>query len=130
MAIGRGLLQRLSSPNGRRHAQDLQQSILLNLNSILNTHEGDGFTCPDMGCDFVDLLSKWPTSEMDVIRSVQDSIQQYETRLENVRVRRINPDSARIELEISGSLKASNDPGSRLRMQTELSRTGHVQVAS
>ena len=94
---GRGLLHRLSSQDPRRDS-DLMEAVVVNLTSILNTHEGDGFTCPDMGCDFIELLSRWPTSEMDVITSVKQSIERYETRLDHVQVRRVNRDSNRIEL--------------------------------
>ena len=66
---------------------------------------------------------------MDLVRTVQRSIEQYETRLEHVRVRRINRDSPKIELEITGQVKEPGHRGNRLRLQTELSRSGHVQVA-
>ncbi|MEM9459832.1 MAG: GPW/gp25 family protein [Myxococcota bacterium] len=128
MGIGRGLLQRISAPEERHRAGDVSEAILVNLTSILNTHEGDGFTCPDMGCDFVELMSRWPTSEMDVITAVQRSISRYETRLEHVQVRRINRDSPRIELEITGRIRDPAARADRVRLQTELTRSGHVNI--
>ncbi|MCA9654847.1 MAG: type VI secretion system baseplate subunit TssE [Myxococcales bacterium] len=127
MAIGRGLLQRLASPDPRRRP-DLVEAVLVNLTSILNTHEGDGFTCPDMGCDFVDLLSRWPTSESDVLRAVRESIARYETRLSNVQVRRLEDNSTKIELEITGQLKDPEYSRERVKLRTELSRSGQVNV--
>lgn len=128
MPIGRGLLQRLSSPDPRRRP-DLVDSVLVNLTSILNTHQGDGFTCPDMGCDFVDLLSRWPASESDILRAVRESVARYETRLQNVQVRRIDDLSTnKIELEITGQLKDPEYSRERVKLRTELSRNGQVNV--
>jgi len=103
-------------------------AVVVNLTSILNTHEGDGFTCPDMGCDFVGLLSQWPTSESDVLMAVKKSIERYEPRLKNVQVRRLNPHSTRVELEITGQLKDSGGARDRVKLRTELSRTGNVDI--
>lgn len=125
MAIGRGLLQRISSPDPR-HQPDVMEAVVVNLTSILNTHEGDGYTCPDMGCDFVGLLSRWPTSETDVLMAVRRSIERYEPRLCNVQVRRVNHASNRVELEITGSLRDS--ARDRVKFRTELSRAGHVNL--
>ncbi|MCA9704639.1 MAG: type VI secretion system baseplate subunit TssE [Myxococcales bacterium] len=122
---GRGLLHRLSSANPRNRPE-LMDAVVVNLTSILNTHEGDGFTCPDMGCDFVGLLSRWPTSESDVLKAVRHTIEKYEPRLCNVQVRRVNYESARVELEITGQLKDSLRD--RVKFRTRLSRSGHVNV--
>ncbi|MEM9461479.1 MAG: type VI secretion system baseplate subunit TssE [Myxococcota bacterium] len=127
MSVGRGLLQRLSSEDPRRHHDvDLMEAVIVNLTAILNTHEGDGFTCPDMGCDFVGLLSRWPTSETDVLMAVRRTIERYEPRLCNVHVRRINQPSNRVELEITGQLKDSLRD--RVKFRTELSHAGHVNL--
>lgn len=124
---GRGLLARLSSSDPR-YRPDLMESVVINLTSILNTHEGDGFTCPDMGCDFVGLLSRWPSSETDVLMAVKHSIERYEPRLRNVQVRRLNH-STRVELEITGQLKdSSGGARDRIKLRTELSRTGNVGI--
>lgn len=127
MSVGRGLLQRLSSPDPRRRP-DMMESVLANLASILNTHQGDGFTCPDMGCDFVDLLSRWPTSESDILRAVRESVARYETRLQNVQVRRLDQHSNKIELEITGQLKDPEYARERVKLRTQLSRNGQVNV--
>lgn len=127
MSMGRGLLQRLSSEDPRRHHDmDLMEAVVVNLTSILNTHEGDGFTCPDMGCDFVGLLSRWPASETDVLMAVRRTIERYEPRLCNVHVRRVNQASNRVELEITGQLKDS--VRDRVKFRTELSRVGRVNL--
>lgn len=123
---GRGLLDRISSPDPRRH-DDVMKSVVINMTSILNTHEGDGFTCPDMGCDFVGLLSQWPASETDVLMAVKRSIEKYEPRLCNVQVRRINYASSRVELEITGQLRETTSRD-RVKFRTELSQVGHVNV--
>jgi type VI secretion system lysozyme-like protein len=127
MVVGRGLLHRLSSQDPRRDA-DLMEAVVVNLTSILNTHEGDGFTCPDMGCDFVGLLSQWPTSETDVLMAVKRSIEKYEPRLCNVSVRRVNHASTRVELEITGQLKDPLSSRDRVKFRTELSAAGQVNV--
>lgn len=117
----------MSSPDPRRRLE-LMDSIVTNVTSILNTHEGDGYTCPTMGCDFVGLMSRWPTSESDVMATLRRTVELYEPRLRNVQVRRVESDSHVIAIEITAEL---NDPAGgreRVRLQTQMGVDGHFEV--
>ncbi len=124
---GRGLLNRISSPDPRRH-DDVLESVIHNLAAILNTHEGDGHTCPTMGSDFIELLARWPTSQSEVLTNIKSTVERYETRLTQVQVRRLNPDSNRVELEITGQLKDSERSRERIKLRTELSQAGRIKI--
>lgn len=125
-ARGRGLLRRIASPDPQRRL-DPVESIVTNVASILNTHEGDGFTCADMGCDFVGLMSRWPTSESDVLAAVRRTVEQYEPRLCNVQVQRVRDDGIVVALEITGELRSSA-ARDRIRLRTELAHNGHMDI--
>jgi len=124
---GRGLLGRMSSPDPRRRPE-LLESIVTNLTAILNTHEGDGHTCPNMGCDFVGLMSRWPTSESDVMATLRRTVEMYEPRLRNVHVRRVESGSHVIAIEITAELRDGSGSRDRVRLQTQLAVDGHFEV--
>lgn len=121
----RGLMHRLASDDPAKGGGVLE-SIVANLQAILNTHEGDGYTCPEMGVDFLDVLSRWPSSESDVLRAVAATIERFEPRLRNVRVRTLNPGVvvSIVAMEIVAELAGHE----KIRFLTELSRGGGVRV--
>ena len=121
----RGLLHRLASDDPSRECH-LLESIVANLQAILNTHEGDGHTCPEMGVDFLDVLSRWPSSETDVLRAVSTTIERFEPRLRNVRVRTLNKGepASTVSMEIVADFHGHD----RVRLFTELSRGGGFKV--
>jgi type VI secretion system lysozyme-like protein len=123
----RGLLGRMSSPDPRR-VPDLMDSIVTNVTALFNTHEGDGYTCPNMGCDFVGLMSRWPTSESDVMAALRRTVEMYEPRLRNVQVRRVEGAPHTVAIEITAELKDGSGSRDRIRLQTQLSVDGHFQV--
>lgn len=118
---------RLSSFDPRRRL-DLMEAIIINVASILNTHEGDGYTCPTMGCDFVGLMSRWPTSETDLLSTVRRTIEMYEPRLRNVQVRRVANESHVVALEITAELRDGSGSRDRIKLETRLAVDGHVEV--
>lgn len=121
----RGLLHRIASDDPNKGTGVLE-SIIANLQAILNTHEGDGHTCPEMGVDFLDVLARWPSSESDVLRAVAATIERFEPRLRNVRVRTLNPTAivSCVSMEIVAELAGHE----KIRFLTELSRGGGVRV--
>lgn len=129
---GRGLLDRMSSSDPRRRPPILK-SIAANLAAILNTHEGDGYTCPTMGYDFLGLMSRWPTSESDVMAALRRAVETYEPRLRNVHVRRVGlgDDPHAIAIEISAELQNESESESRdrVRLQTQLALDGRFDVS-
>lgn len=118
-------MHRLASDDPAKGAGVLE-SIVANLQAILNTHEGDGYTCPEMGVDFLDVLARWPSSESDVLRAVAATIERFEPRLRNVRVRTLNPGVvvSIVAMEIVAELAGHE----KIRFLTELSRGGGVRV--
>lgn len=126
----RGLLDRMSSSDPRRRPPILK-SIAANLAAILNTHEGDGYTCPTMGYDFLGLMSRWPTSESDVMAALRRAVEAYEPRLRNVHVRRVGTgdDPHAIAIEISAELAGDPDSRDRVRLQTQLALDGRFDVS-
>lgn len=123
----RGLLGRMSSPDPRRRTE-LMDSIVTNVTSLLNTHEGDGYTCPTMGCDFVGLMSRWPTSESDIMATLRRTVELYEPRLRNVQVRRVESEAHALSIEITAELKDGSGSRDRIRLQTQLAVDGHFEV--
>lgn len=121
-----GILERIS-----RARPDLEPdpigSVLENLRAILNTNEGDGYTAPSLGVDFIELLARWPSSENDVVRAMHRTIEQYEPRLTRVDIRRVDPEegAVSIEFEISGELLSRG----RIRLATKLHSRGRVGVS-
>jgi type VI secretion system lysozyme-like protein len=116
------------SASDPRRRPDLMNAILNNVTAILNTHEGDGYTCPTMGYDFVGLMSRWPTSESDVMAALRRTVEMYEPRLRNVHVRRVDSEGYTIAVEITAELKDGTGNRDRIRLQTELAVDGRVQV--
>lgn len=127
-AGSRGILGRMSSRDPRRRLE-LMESIVTNVTAILNTHEGDGYTCPTMGCDFVGLMSRWPTSESDVMASLRRTVELYEPRLRNVHVRRVESEAHVISIEITAELKDGSGSRDRVRLQTQMAVDGHFVVS-
>lgn len=73
---------------GRSTDADLRNSVLEHLKIMCATRRGTMATCPDYGiCDVSELIhgSEEATSEME--QSIKHTIQKYEPRLANVRVR-------------------------------------------
>ena len=123
----RGLLHRLATQGSAATTKsDVASRVLTNLQAVLNTHVGDGHTCPDLGVDFMELLARWPASEFELVSLVTKAVQQFEPRLSNVQVRILKRETAvtGLSMEIQGELLGER----RLRLVSDLNRGGGVGV--
>lgn len=63
------------------------RSVQAHLQRILNTRQGNVPIADDYGIpDFTDLMSGYPESRRAIERTIRDTIQKFEPRLQNVRV--------------------------------------------
>jgi type VI secretion system protein len=93
MAIGKSLFERLRDaangvpPRMEDDEGDYMQSILANLNRVLNTRQGQSPAHADLGIPAPsEIAYNFPDSIDDVQRSLAGSIEKYEPRLAGVRV--------------------------------------------
>ena len=125
----RGIMSRISSDTSSR-ALDERESIVGHLQALLNSRKGQSPVCPDYGViDMVDLVHAFPRALSDLQKSIRDTIQEYEPRLKNVRVRHITDehDVLTMHFEVTGQLSR---PGSRsmLRFRTQVNSSGNFDV--
>ena len=93
------LLKRISAWEKEPHRRSREDpkrtigSVLDHLKQILNTRQGSVPIGEDYGVpDFTELLHAYPDSVRDFERSIRQTIQKYEPRLNGVRVRLIPQD--------------------------------------
>jgi type VI secretion system lysozyme-like protein len=136
MAIQRTLLERLRDPEpaGQRrlHAStsDIFQSILNNLQSVLNTHQGNCLIDARYGLPHMsEIRSSMPWSIATFIASIRTTIELNEPRLGNVRVRHSPGDDRGMGLrfEISGVVQ-DEDARTNVRFETLVDDDGRMRV--
>lgn len=93
------LLKRISAWEKEPHRRSIEDpkrtldSVLDHLQQILNTRQGSVPIGEDYGVpDFTELLHAYPDSVRDFERSIRQTIQKYEPRLNGIRVRLIPQD--------------------------------------
>ena len=126
--MARGLLSRLASADPSRPIDEIQ-SILGNLRALLNTREGDSLSAPDFGIiDLSDLVHNFPNAAQYMQRSIRETINRYEPRLTNVRVRAVqSEDPLKVVFEVSARLTHDRRRG-LVRVRTEVLPNGRVEV--
>lgn len=130
------LLERLRNPGppGERHlrvsAREVQESILRNLQNLLNTTQGNCLTDPKYGLPHMtSIQSAMPDSVRGFLASIKTTIERNEPRLKSLRVRHSPARDDRMELrfEISGLIVDENDRTS-IRFETFIDDEGRMQV--
>lgn len=126
--MARGLLSRLHSDDPSRPIDEVR-SILGNLRALLNARLGNASAAPDFGVvDLCDMIHTFPDSTISVQRSIRDTIQKYEPRLTSIRVRSVaSEDPLTLVFEVSARLTSDRKRG-LVRVRTEVSSSGRVQV--
>lgn len=126
--MARGLLSRLNSNDPSRPIDEVR-SILGNLRVLLNARLGNATTAPDFGVvDLCDMIHTFPDSTISVQRSIRDTIQKYEPRLTSIRVRSVPSENPlTLVFEVSARLASDRKRG-LVRVRTEVSPSGRVQV--
>ena len=126
---GQSLLHRvrqqdLASSHSKPTIHELRESILRHLRTMCLTRQGTMVTCPDYGIACVsEMVHAFPDAIALMARSIRHTIQTYETRLTNVRVRHIPAEDMTLRFEISAQLAGErNSPGVQFETSIDTSR--------
>lgn len=127
---------RLAAKNpSRRVTQDPKQmvrSVQEHLQRILNTRQGNVPIADDYGIpDFTNLMSGFPESRRAIERTIRNTIQYYEPRLQGVRITFLDQrdDTLTLSFQISAqlALPGHKDP---VTFESVLDSGGHFEVKS
>ncbi|MGD8454184.1 MAG: type VI secretion system baseplate subunit TssE [Phycisphaerae bacterium] len=136
MARQRTLLERLRNPEpaGERQSRvsitEVQNSILMNLQCLLNTCRGNCLTDPDYGLPHLTAVrSQMPDSIRGLEAAIRASIERHEPRLSSVRVRHKphRDDGLELRFEISGTV-VDEDERLAVRFETFADDEGRLIV--
>ena len=137
MTPQRTLLERLRNPGppGQRRSHvsvaEVQDSILANLQCLLNTCRGNCLTDPDYGLPHLTTVrSAMPHSIRSFEVAIRASIEKHEPRLLNVRVRHTphRDDGLELRFEITG-LIVDESRRTSVRFETYANEEGRVVVS-
>ena len=123
----------LAKNPSRRVTEDPQQmirSVQEHLQRILNTRQGNVPIADDYGIpDFIDLMSGYPESLRTIERIIRNTIQQYEPRLQAVRISFIEQVEDRLTLSFQISARLSlKDHNKPVTFESVLDSGGFIQV--
>ncbi len=106
------------------------QSILVHLQKLLNTRQGDAPCVPGYGViDFADMVHGFPASVQQLVKNIRASIMEYEPRLKNVTVRHLPDDNPLVlRFEISAQL-AQAKAARTLRLSTTVKPGGRIDIS-
>lgn len=123
---GHSLLSKIRNPELARARRsysehEVRTAILEHLRLMCGTRQGSMLTCPDFGiADPSDLVHGFPEAQAVLARSIRSTIEAYEPRLQNVRVRFAPDDSPDLVLRFEVSAQVVLD-GSKLPISFETS---------
>ncbi|MBW2246213.1 MAG: type VI secretion system baseplate subunit TssE [Deltaproteobacteria bacterium] len=105
-------------------------SVLDHLQQILNTRQGSVPIGEDYGVpDFTELLHAYPDSVRDFERSIQQTIQKYEPRLNGIRVRLIPQDEDLLSLRFQITAKlATEDHKEPVLFESVVDSDGKISI--
>lgn len=118
----RGLLHRIASDDPAKPL-DPVDSILAHLRAILNTERGDGFSHPELGVALHELLVRWPTSRLELLQELRQTIETFEPRLSDVEIDTIPGDPHRLAVLIKAKFVEED-----VQIRTDLAPVGQVSV--
>jgi len=114
--------------NRRATDADIRDSVLEHLRVMCSTRQATMTTCPDFGvCDVSEMLHAFPDAIADMARSIRHTIQTYEPRLANVRIRHIPTEDMTLRFEITAQL-AGQAGKSAVSFETSVDATRRVSV--
>jgi len=132
---GHSLLKRIRNPElavARRSysEHEIRNSILEHLRLMCGTRMGSMLTCPDFGVmDPSDLVHGFPDATTLLARSIRNSIEAYETRLQNVRVRFIADEGVDLVLRFEVSAQVVSEDGKLpISFETSLDAARQLKV--
>lgn len=116
----------------RREGDDpvrIRDSVLLHLQRILNTRQGNVPIADDYGIpDFLDFLSATPESMQGMERTIRQVIQKYEPRLESIRVQFIRGDENILSLRFQIFARLSTESKTQVYFETVVDSGGKIRV--
>jgi type VI secretion system protein len=131
----RSILDRLADPrpNAPRTTQQNERqilsSVLDHLAKMLNTRRGNAPVAPDYGIpDIVDMVHSFPVSIRIMEQAIRNTIEKYEPRLNNVRVRHSSNEEEVFSLHFE--VTATLESGNSVWFETKVDSSGEVQVRS
>ncbi|MFY9268865.1 MAG: type VI secretion system baseplate subunit TssE [Candidatus Manganitrophaceae bacterium] len=136
MGRERTLLERLSAPAGSRplttaeDTQALADSVLGHLRKMLNTRQGHVLIQPEYGMpDVTEFVQNLPEMVERVQRAIRTSIERFEPRLRNVRVKHlVSPDDRMsLKFEITAELVTEREEVS-VWFETAVAPSGRIEV--
>jgi type VI secretion system protein len=136
MSRERSLLERLAnrkpdvSRTTRLDESQLISSVLEHVGKMLNTRQGNAPVAPDYGIpDIVDLVHSFPESIRFMEQAIRTTIEKYEPRLSNVRVKHegFDDDVFSLHFEVTAVLAQSGSQKS-VRFETRVDNNGEVSV--
>ena len=98
---------------------------------MLNTRRGNAPVAPEYGIpDIVDLLHSFPESIRIMERAIRNTIEKYEPRLTNVRVRHLMPedDVFMLHFEVTAVLSSPDSKKESVWFETKVAHSGEVTV--
>jgi len=107
---------------------DIRDSVLEHLKAMCSTRQGTMVTCPDFGvCDVSELLHAFPDAIAEMARSIRHTIQTYEARLTNLRIRHVPSEDMTLRFEITAQL-AVGFGKQRVAFETSVDASRRVSV--
>jgi type VI secretion system protein len=134
----RGFLDRLADPRPgaprttRQNEHDILESVLDHVGRMLNTRRGNAPVAPDYGIpDMVDLVHSFPDSIKLMEQAIRTTLEKYEPRLSNIRVRYSGtPDDVfSLHFEVTAVLAVANGKNS-VWFETKVDSNGEVVVST
>lgn len=128
IALGDEGAQRSLDPDPDRVRLSIQQ----HLQNLFNVRQGSVSSLPDYGLpDFndLDMSTGYGTAVTEVRKAIRESLERYEPRLTQVKVRYLRDDDNPLDLrfEITAKLALSTSPA-RVRFETQLGNEALVKV--
>jgi len=108
----------------------LAQSVLRNLERLLNSRNGEAPACPDYGIPSLeDVLHGGGDALRELSAEIKRSIETYEPRLRSVRVRLVprSEEDVMLRFDVTAEL-AVGGRRSRVHFETRIEDSGHMSV--
>ena len=132
---GHTLLTRIRRPEYAKARQqisesEIRDSVLAHLRQMCSTRLGSVLTRPDFGVmDVADLIHAFPDAGSIMARSIRHTIQNYEPRLTNVRVRfePLDPNELMLRFEVTAQILVDGNK-SPISFETSIDANRRISV--
>lgn len=137
MSRERSILERLADPRPdaeRTTRQDdtkLVSSVLQHLGKMLNTRRGNAPIAPDYGIpDLADMVHSFPESIRIMEQAIRTTIEKYEPRLANIRVKHMGMEDEifALHFEVTAQLSSPGSNKKSVWFETKVANNGEVTV--